>query len=768
MTPCTGEDGARDAAHDSDLTMRRAALFFLCSVAPAGAVAACFTSSTPPPKETADVPDAQVDASFPVDAGPDIEPDTSVPAMDSEAEAEVEVDAEVLDVAVPIDSPPDAPPPMGTFTTTAVDFGLVNCGSAAAKPKTYAFTNTGAVPITYSASAGTSSIFAIQGASSGVIAPGATGSIVVTAGVVPATSAAGTALTGTLTITTDVPGSTLIAVPLTVTPQGGSITLSPVSGFGSIELSVQAPDIPLTIRNTGNAAVNVTLGAATNPQFAVAYTGSPGAVALAAGATIPGAAARFKPTAAGLQSATSSITTTGVLCGSPATSIALSGTGTSEAVTAGPTPIDFGTVSCGTQSPQVLPVTIHNGYSFAVNYTTALTPGTPFYSLDAPTGSVPANGTATIHVTPKAIPATASVAAGAFDNTLTINTNAPAGSPMVIALDESAQGAILGLTMASTAFGNVVAGATGTLPFTLTNTGNVDAPITLTPSGAGYGAVFTGTSTATASGGKAAGNATFTPAAAGLVNGSLTFSTSAATCAAVPASVNLSGTGVGPVATYAATPLALEVECGGRASGVGTLTITNNTAYPLSVTASSKNGLFNVTTPTTFAIAANASGSVSIQAPAVASGGGTAGTSADALLFKTNEFGSPTHSVPVTVQVDGANLSFEAPTVDLTTCESMQPITIQNTGTEAATVTQPDGSSAGLYFSGFAGSPTGAPSDSASIAANGGTVSTTVEVDDNCGDSEQTFVYTTSGNVCQGPTLSLPVTWEVPCGGPCC
>jgi hypothetical protein len=727
-------------------------------------MAACFTSSTPPPNETLGASDAEADASVPVEAGPNVEPDTSVPAMDAEPEAEV--DAEVLDVAVPIDSPPDAPP-MGMFTTTAVDFGLVNCGSAAAQPRTYAFTNTGAAPITYSASVGTSSIFAIQGASSGVIAPGATGSIAVTAGVVPATSTAGTALTGTLTITTDVPGSTLIAVPLTVTPQGGSITLSPVSGFGSIELSVQAPDMPLIIKNTGNAAVNVTLGAATDPQFTVGYAGSPGAVAVAAGASVPGAAARFKPTAAGLQSATSSIKTTGVLCASPATSIALSGTGTSEPVTAGPTPLNFGTVSCGAQSPQVLPVTIHNGYSFAVSYTTALTPGTPFYSLDTPTGSVPANGTATIHVTPKAIPATASVAAGAFDNTLTINTNAPAGSPMVIALDESAQGAILGLTMASTAFGNVVAGATGTLPFTLTNTGNVDAPITLTPSGAGYGAVFTGTATATATGGKAPGNATFTPAAAGLVSGSLSFSTTAATCAAVPGPVSLSGTGVGPVATYAATPLTLTVECGGAASNVATLTITNSTAYPLSVTASSKNGLFNFTTPTTFAIAANASGSVSIQAPAVASGGGTAGTSADTLLLKTNEFGSPTHSVPVSVQVNGANLSFETPTVDLTTCLGTQPITIQNTGTEAATVTQPtDGSSAGLFFSGF-GPPT-VPNQSASVPANGGTVSSTVEVEDNCGDSEQTFVYTTSGNVCQGATLSLPITWEVPCGGPCC
>jgi hypothetical protein len=59
------------------------------------------------------------------------------------------------------------------------------------------------------------------------------------------------------------------------------------------------------------------------------------------------------------------------------------------------------------------------------------------------------------------------------------------------------------------------------------------------------------------------------------------------------------------------------------------------------------------------------------------------------------------------------------------------------------------------------------PNSSVSVPAGGGTVSTTVEVNGTCGDSSQTFVYTTAGNVCQGATLSLPVTWEVPCGTGC-
>jgi hypothetical protein len=736
--------------------MRRSALLFLCSIAPGGTLAGCFGSSSTPP-----APDGGIgfdasgnDATFHGDApsqgeaGADVRADAPGDAGDSSVDA-------------PLDSPIDAPA-TGQFPTTPLDFGPVNCGSAPTQTQTYAFTNTGGVPITYSASVGTSTQFSIQSGAAGTVAPGSKGSIVVASATVPATSNAGTALTGTLTLTTDVPGSTLVAVPLKVTPQGGSITLTPTTaGFNTVDLSVQAPDIPLTITNAGNAPVGISLGTPTDPQFAVVFTGSPGPVTVAPGATLPGAAARFKPTATGLQSATAAIQTTGVLCASPASSIAMNGTGTTQPVTAGPSPLDFGLVPCGTQSTQVLPVTISNGYSFVVNYTTTLAAGTSLYSLDAPTGSVPAGGTATIHVTPLAVPSTASVAPGAFDDTLTINTDAPGSPSSTIALQETAQGAVLGLTMPSGGFSTVVAGSTGTLPFNVTNAGNIDAPITLTPSGPGFGAVFTGTSTATAGGGAAPGNATFTPSSAGTVSGSLSVGTTVTQCQAPPAAVQLSGTGVGPVATYATAALSVTVTCGGGASNVATLTITNNTAYPLTAQGSSQYGLFGFTTPTSITIPANSSGYFTIQAPAVAIGAKAAGMYSDYLLFTTNEFGSPTHSVQVSVTVSGANLS-ATPTVNYTTCGVAQPITVSNTGNAAATVTQPV-SNGTVNWTGF-GIPT-APQPSATIQA--GNSASTGAAFEHCGNSSQVSTFTTSGPVCQ-ESLSVDLTWNVVCQGSCC
>jgi hypothetical protein len=668
--------------------MRRTALLVLCSLAPGGALAGCFGSSTPSPSLDAGL-EEPVDASFP---GADARPgEAALPDAKSDVEAEADgpglsdappvVDGPEVTDAPLLDGPVDAAP-VGMFPTALVDFGLVPCGSAPTQMPTYSFTNTGLVPVTYSADVGTATLFSIDGASSGTVAPGATGSITLAAAVVPATSSAGAPIAGTLTLTTDVPGFSTVAVPLQITPQGGSLALSPATAvFGDVELSVQAPDIALTLSNVGNAPVGVTVGTPTDPEFAVVYTGAPAASTVAPGSTLAGAAARFNPASVGAKSATAAIQTTGVLCASPATSIAMTGSGTTEPVTVSPGMLSFGAVDCGTQSTLVLPVTITNGYAFAVDFTASLASGTASpYILDVSTGTVPAGGQAVIHVTPRPVPATATVAAGFFDDILTVDTSAPGSTPTSIGVQETVQGAILGLAMASTAFGNVVAVQSGALPFTVTNTGNLAAPLTLEPSGAGFGAAFTGSSTAAAGGGTAPGNATFVPQGPGAVTGSLGVSTTTALCAPLPPALSLSATGVGPAATYATAALALAVTCGGAASGTTSLLVTNGTAFPLTLTASSQNGDFDVLTPTV-SIPANSRGNITIQAPAVATGSKAQGTYADNLLFTTNEYGSPTHAVPVNVTLTGANLSFAGPaSFTFDSCPASSAYTIENTG----------------------------------------------------------------------------------------
>jgi hypothetical protein len=194
------------------------------------------------------------------------------------------------------------------------------------------------------------------------------------------------------------------------------------------------------------------------------------------------------------------------------------------------------------------------------------------------------------------------------------------------------------------------------------------------------------------------------------------------------------------------------------------LTITNNTAYPLTAQGSSQNGLFTFTSASSITVPANSSGSFSVQAPAVAIGGKASGTYADALLFKTNEFGTPTHSVPVQLTVSGANLSFTAgANLSFSACQTTQPYTIHNSGNMAATVTEPNPGNP--YFAAL--DPLNGAND-VSLAA-GASVSDTVEIESQC-TGGGTYTFTTSGPVCQGVTLPMTISWDIiPCPqGACC
>jgi hypothetical protein len=554
----------------------------------------------------------------------------------------------------------DAGDAQALFTTAPVDFGLVNCGTAPTATKTYSFENTGPLPVTYSATVAAGSVFAIVGSASGTVQSGQSGTLTVSAGMVPASSTAGTPLTGTLTLTTNVPGATTVVVPLQITPQGGSLTTSPaVVGFGQIELAVAAAPLPVTVTNVGNAPVGVTLGAPTDPEFSVTYTGAPAAATLAAGAVLPGAQAGFTPTSAGQKMATVPLTTTGVLCASPASAISLSGEGTTEPVTVGPSPLDFATVACGSIGT-AQKVTITNGYTFAVTYTATLAAGAASpYTLDGPTGSVPAKGTATVTVTPKALPVPASVAANAYGDTLTIVTNAPGGTPATVPLKESASGAVLTLAMAQTAFGDVAANAPVSRPFTVTNSGNVAAALSLSVTGAGFSGAFTGAATAAADGGTASGNVTFSPASTStaVADGMVSVSSSGVVCgAAAPLAVTAQPEVA--VASFSSATVGLSTTCGGEASGTVNVPITNggDTSLALSGVSIASGHVTVVSFPAT--IAAGTTGDIVLEAVTPATGVIAAGTYADTLSFTTNERGAPTHTIPLSVVIHGANLAF--------------------------------------------------------------------------------------------------------------
>jgi hypothetical protein len=572
-----------------------------------------------------------------------------------------------------VDAGADASPPgdAGTnpsFSTATVDFGLVNCGSAGSNT-TYSFTNTLDIAVTYSASVTGSSLFSIVGSNSGSVAPGQTGSLTLGVGTIPATSTAGTALTATLAITTNIPGFTSVSVPLKVTPQGGSISVTPSpAAFGGVQIAYPGAPIPVTIANVGNAPVTLTFAAPTEPDggaendFVLTYPGSPSSVTLAAGASLGDAGVSFKPSVPGAASASAAIQTTSVLCAS-ASGIDMTGTGTTAQISMGPDPLNFGLVPCGTTAGG-LAVTITNSSPNAVSFGASLGLGgsSPFTIDTVDGGVVPGAsgdaGTTIINVTPKKIVPPASVAPGAFNDTLVVSPNAPFVNPTTIHLQESAQGAILVVSEddAGTGFGTVV-NTTGTLPFTVTNVGNVDAPLQVMVSGAGFDAGVSPT-TATADGGTSNGVATFTPTTNGDASGTVTVTTTAVMCAAPPALMSYNATGEVPVAGFKG-PVNLSAICAAGAGTSGSLFVTNSGNAPLVFSGvHSQNGSFTVVSAAP--IPANSTGPITIQANPVLQNTTPGGQSiTDALVFTTNEPGNPTYSsVTVSTAVDGANLSY--------------------------------------------------------------------------------------------------------------
>ena len=343
------------------------------------------------------------------------------------------------------------------------------------------------------------------------------------------------------------------------------------------------------------------------------------------------------------------------MCASPATVVSMSGTGTTSPVSVGPSPLDFQTTECG-KTAASQQVTIKNGSTAAINYTTALAAGaSSLYSVDAPKGSVPAGGQVTLNVASAAIPVPGDIKADAYDDTLTVTTDAPGSQPALVQLKQSAKGGILALAMTTTDFGPVQ-NTTATLPFTITNTGNEDVTVTPAIVGAGYAVALTSGSTVKAGGGTAPGNVTFTAMDDNKDTGTLSVTSSGALCAALPAAIGLTAQSQIPVAQTAAT-LSGSSTCGGGASSA-TLLVQNTGLAPLVIkSAVSQGGLFSVgSLPPAIAAGQSANLVVTIGAPPPGTRGGT--SVSDALVITTNEPTNGSHSVPVSIAVHGANLGF--------------------------------------------------------------------------------------------------------------
>jgi hypothetical protein len=334
----------------------------------------------------------------------------------------------------------------------------------------------------------------------GQLAPNASATVTVTAAAIPSPAAnpAPSAFAASLTITTDVPFDEPHLVSLAETPLGDQLSLStPTLKFGQFPINMTTVPEAFTITNNANAgSPSASVSLAVTGSGASAYAVTPGAQSNIApgGSVSKPESVTFDPSSAASFPATIALTTSDPLCTALPAPVQLSGTGAQGKVSVSTSTIAFGTdssdpnglVNCGaTGLAHSFTVSNVGNASFQITgLALGLGASSPYgLSGDASTlpATIPIGGTATITVTPNAIPTAVADPddASPFTDTLTVTTNAALDSPHVISLVMQARGAVISDTPLTTTwnFATVGAGTIATFTSTITNTGNAAAAV---------------------------------------------------------------------------------------------------------------------------------------------------------------------------------------------------------------------------------------------------------------------------------------------------
>jgi hypothetical protein len=544
----------------------RRALFAVCALGALRALLACTSGTTLQPSGDASQEGSASDASS----------DTGAP----EAGASGEDDAEGGDANQGDDGSGAA-----SLSTSSIDLGAVSCGQSGSQA--FTVTNGGSGTLAVSA-ATTGAAFSVSPASL-TLSPGASGMLKITANV-PGSSVAGTAVTGSLNLFTNDPANASMTVPLSATPSGATIAFAPSSpgsaSFPSIEPQMAAPPISLSLINTGNAPATVSIGAPSDGEFTLSGTDDDGGVVtttMAAGATLSEVAGFTPgPDLADSVTATAPVTVTGTTCGASVASIAFSGSAGHGQLTRWPSTLDFGPVDCGGDAPDVQYVVLANGGATNATVTSATIVGAPGFASTAAGLVIPAGLTAAFEVDAPAVPALSST--DPISATLTIFTDADT-SPHVISLTEEPQGAIVAIDTSATpsfgSFGSIVLLQAASQAFSVVNTGNAPATVTLSTGASASDSgpdpsafTISNPSFTLPAGGTQADSVLFSPTAAS-DTGAIAMTATGVLCAALPSPLPLSGAGIGGGPSLAPTSLAFSAPCGGAAPASQTFIFSN-------------------------------------------------------------------------------------------------------------------------------------------------------------------------------------------------
>ncbi len=488
-------------------------------------------------------------------------------------------------VGPPADAGVDAGTPLAAVTPTTVDFGPVDCRGSATRQVTVA--NEGTAALTFSARV-VGSGFAVTPAN-GTVAAGQSATLTVTASI-GATTPAGTATSATLEVTAD-DGQGPRTVPLSASARGATLTLSPpVASFGVLPVNTQAPNLPLTLTNTGNATATLTIAQPADAQFSVRWSGGTSTVALAPGASVADLEAGFLPDTITAASASAAIAVDVAVCGASVAALPMTGQGTNGSVTLTTSELFFGTnglVDCGTQAG-ARTVTLGNAGNAAFSWTATLNKGAASsFTVSPLSGTVPANGgTATLTLTTTGIPQEADTAADAFGDVLTLITDVANDVPHTVALRQTARGARLRFDPTDVDFGRVPVVTTSSSPVALVNEGNTSPEVAFVIDNERFTLAPASPVTALANDATAL-TATFSPDGSVQLEQaqvSLALDAGVVLCAPLPAPLTLSGQGTSGTVGY--SPAALDfggVNCGTTgAPQVVTFTNPGNQDYTVS------------------------------------------------------------------------------------------------------------------------------------------------------------------------------------------
>jgi hypothetical protein len=318
-------------------------------------------------------------------------------------------------------------------------------------------------------------------------------------------------------------------VPLSASAATPQLAYSPTDlRFGAIIVG-QSDTLLVTVTNNGTTTVTVSEITGSNPEFAYSSLSLP--LTLVAGQSV-NLTVTFTPTAPVFTDGTITFSSN---ASNPHFAIPVRGTGvTSEAVTAIPAALSFGSVALGSSS--TVPVVLKNDRPFKLTLSALQTKGAG-YSTSGPTMplTLAAGQSVTVNVTftPQAAGATGgSVFVGGATLAIPLTGTGTAPGQLVIA-------------PAPLSFGDVAVGTTATLPITMTASGGSLTVSSAASSSSQFvldGASFPFTIPA---GQSVSFNVGFTPQTSGTLSGALSFVSNASNPQALE-----SLSGIGTVTTY--------------------------------------------------------------------------------------------------------------------------------------------------------------------------------------------------------------------------